>query len=228
MLYYRYREYFIHIFVIVVCIGLTAYFIVPQVVTFGQERSKEAAYEEKIALLEKNLATLNRLDGESLAEQFHTASQALPMTKDFVGVLESIAAASRIARVSVDDYSFEIGDLSTESAKLTAAKPFLQLSLTITGDSGGANRFIKALLEQLPLSEVISLSTGEKSSSLTTVFYYKPFVIASKGFDLTKPLSPLEEEDTRFLEGLRSSELPPPPLSVVVAPTATASPQLLP
>lgn len=228
IVYYQYRDYIVCVVVIVVCIFLIMQFIVPHVVTLQKERGEEAAYRQRIATLRENVSVLANVDENTLLQQFQIASSALPPGKNFAGVLESIAVAARTARVSVGDYSFEVGDLSTESAKLAAAKPFLQLTLTITGDIGGANRFIESLMQQMPLSEVLSLSTGGSSSSLTTVFYYKPFVIASDGFDLTKPLSPLSQEETRLLEELRLPELPPPPPPVVATPTATASPQLLP
>lgn len=201
ILYERYREYIAPVAVIFVCFVLIIKIIIPQVHDFVATLNIVKEMQEQIAVLKNNVQFLTSLEDQALDSQMQIASSALPMEKDFAGILNAITTASARSGVSLGDFSFAVGELSTKSAQL-ARQPTIAVTLTVGGDAFLAQRFIQELAKTVPLSEVLNVAVSGRSSSLTTVFYYKVFPPIQ--FDATKPLSALSQNEEQLLNKLSS------------------------
>lgn len=198
-LYYRYSEYATPLLVILVCLVLFAVLIVPQMRELLTLKNEDANFRKKVTVLRSNLDFLSSLNEQTLDSDFAVVSQALPTEKDFGGVLTAISSAAGKSGVALGDFAFQVGELSTKSAQLSK-RPSLAITLSVNADVVGVKRFLSKLSETLPLSEVLLLETAGRSSTLTTLFYYKPFV--QQQFDSATALSPLGKEQQELLEKL--------------------------
>lgn len=201
ILYERYREYIAPFVVIFVCFVLIVKIIIPQVQDFIATVNTAKEIQSQTAVLKNNVQFLTSLDDSALDSKMRVASLALPAEKDFVGILNGITTAAARAGVSLGDFSFEIGELSTESAQL-AGQPTIAVALTAGGDVFSVQRFIQELSKTLPLSEVLNAAVGGNSSTLTTVFYYRIFPPIK--FDERMPLSGLSQNEEQLLNKLSS------------------------
>lgn len=201
VLYERYREYLAPFVVIFVCFVLIIKVIIPQVQDFIEALKTVKELQGQIAVLKNNVQFLTSLNDSALDSKMRVASSALPAEKDFVGILNAVTAASARAGVSLGDFSFAVGELSTKSAQL-AGQPTIQVALTVGGDAFLAQRFIQELSKTVPLSEVLNVAVSGRSSSLTTVFFYKVFPPIQ--FDGSKPIFALSQSEDQLLNKLSS------------------------
>lgn len=174
ILYYKYKEFMIPVFIILVCVILFVKLIIPQIEDIRFTKDEEKVTAEHINDLKKDLVFLSALNSENLDSQLDIASSALPSTKDFVGIINSISSSAVDSGVRLEDFRFSVGELSTASAKLNT-RPFLQINLAVKGNIDGTKAFLKNLAKSFPLSETTSLEAGDSASTLITIFYYKPY-----------------------------------------------------
>lgn len=174
ILYYRYKPYLISLIIAFVCLLVFLQVIIPQVQDLASIDKESQLIREKINTLKKNTNYLSSLDESDLDSKLKVVSSALPPEKDFAAIIGAIGKAANESSVSVDDYSFQVGELSTKSASFST-KPSIAITLRITGGLDGCQRFLKELNKSLPLSEVASVQLGGDSCSITTMFYFKPF-----------------------------------------------------
>jgi hypothetical protein len=178
LLYYQYKEYFIFFVIIFVSVLLFLFIIIPQIQDFFLIRAEVDRYKEKNELLKGNISYIGKLDDGVLDSQFKTVSLALSTKKDFVNIVNSLSRASEKTGVELGDFSFEVGDLSTNSARLTAS-PVLSLNITVAGKIDAVHAFVNALYAQIPLMSISSLQLTEGSATIRTEFPYKPYVAGS-------------------------------------------------
>lgn len=201
VLYERYREYLVPFVAIFVCLVLILKIVIPQVQDFIATLNQAKEMQKEILVLKNNVQFLTSLSDSKLDSQMRIASSALPAEKDFAGILNAITAASARAGVSLGDFSFAVGELSTKSAQI-AGQPSIQVALTVSGDAFLAQRFIQELSKTVPLSEVLNVAISGRSSALTTVFYYKVFPPIQ--FVATKPIFALSQSEEQLLNKLSS------------------------
>lgn len=175
ILYYRYREFILPIIVTFVCWVIFFQFGFPQIQTFLTEKDQISTSEQTLAVMSQNYNTVASFPDMSLQSLLDTANQALPSTKDFVGILTAISNAAGIAGVTVNDYSFNVGDLSSAAPVVAGPGQTITIGLSINGNLDKTKQFIQALSNQLPLSEVTSLTVEANSlTSINARFYYQP------------------------------------------------------
>ena len=201
VLYERYREYIVPFAVIFACLVLIVRIIIPQVQDFIATVNTVKELQGQILVLKNNVQFLTGLDDSTLDSQIRIASSALPVEKDFAGILNAISLASARSGASLGDFSFAVGELSTMSAQL-APQPSIQVALTVSGDVFLAQRFIQELSKTVPLSEVLNVAVSGRSASLTTVFYYRVFPPIQ--FDASMQLSDLSQNEEQLLNKLSS------------------------
>lgn len=176
MFYYRYKQYIIPLGTIFVCFFLLLYFIWPRVTEAFSIPKQIEAQREKNDQLRQNIQTLAAQQEGQLEQDFTLTAAALPGEKDFASILYAIASAANNANVTLADFDFLVGDLSTQSAALSSNNnPSLNLKLTVSGGVRGGERFIKSLYESLPMSEVTTVNSSTNTTSLEVLFYYKIF-----------------------------------------------------
>lgn len=174
ILYYKYKEFIIPMFIILVCVTLFLKVTIPQIEDISHIKDEEKTIKDSINILKKDLIFLGTLNSENLDSELDIASTALPPGKDFIGIISSISKSAINSGVKLDDFRFSVGELSTASAKVNT-QPSLQINLAIKGNINGVKDFVEELAKSFPLSEITSLKIGDSSTTLVTVFYYKPF-----------------------------------------------------
>ncbi len=199
LLYSHYKNYIVPIAIIIACIILFFLVIIPQiqnVITLQQEQRRE---EEKLEILKNNLNLLYNLDSNTLDKQLKLTSKALPVNKDFIGILSGIAVASSKASVTLGDYGFQVGDINKTPTNVKGV-PSLELSLTVNGDLNNLISFIKELEKTIPISEIIGINLTSRNATIKTLFYYKPLPQVKIRDD--QPLSPLSQSTITEIDNL--------------------------
>ncbi|HEX7041718.1 MAG TPA: hypothetical protein VF189_00570 [Patescibacteria group bacterium] len=189
---------------------------------------------QKLSTLQQNLKIISSFDDNELNNYLDISTRALPAEKDFAGVLQAISSSAAGAGTILGDYSFQIGDITADTKSKTTQLP-LQLSITIKGDLTTARRFIEELKNQLPLSDVTSVSVNSNGTiAVTAIFYYAPLPKIS--FDDSIPLLTISTKEKEMLKLLdnpsnpdsitnvqASTPTPTPFSSITVTPTVVVS-----
>lgn len=201
ILYYRYKAYIIPFLVIFVCIILLGRIIIPQMQSFVIIKEEEKEYRERINILKKNLSYLMGLSDSDLDAQLKILSVALPIDKDYAGIINAISNVSAKSGIGVGDYSFGVGKLSTESAKLEQnQRPLIRINLQLKGDMQKIRNFLKNLQKRFPLAEVLSVQFGASSATIQINFYYRP--LSPIVYNEIDPISSFSKEDKDLINKL--------------------------
>lgn len=202
--------------VIAACSILLVIVIIPQFNNYLSIRQEVAAKQDQIRIMNENIAFINRMDKSTITSQLKSATQALPAEKDFAGILNAIADASIRSGVSVSDFSFSVGDISSRSAINTSnpvpvgnsspgsvaslgnIAPSVNLMLTIDGNIDSVKLFIKEISEKLPLSDVTTIDNKDNKTTVSIEFYYKPY--PEIAFKEDSPMQPISPEKVKLIE----------------------------
>lgn len=203
LLYLRYKDssyytIFLISLVLLVCFILFFQLALPQLQNWFSIRNEVIATRDRIAVINQNMNFINGLDKTVLDEQVTIATSALPFEKDFGGILNALTDASVKAGVSLDDYSFQLGNIASVSAqkgKKVNTFSSVQVTVAIGGDISNVSTFLKEVNTKLPLSEVTSVNGDSSTTTVKLQFYQKSF--PKIVFTDDKPLEPLsaEQED---------------------------------
>lgn len=200
VIYESYKEYLLTIGIIIICLILFAKFIIPQVQDLLLINGQKKELEGKIRVLKNNIYFLSSLDESDLDSKLQVATGALPSEKDFAGVLNAIQISSARSGVSLGDFTFKVGELSTKSAGLKK-EPGMEVTLTVRGGIDNIKRFVVELSKASPISQVSSIDVSGNSAVIITVFNYKPF--SPTAFNGSSPINPLTTKDLNLLETLK-------------------------
>jgi hypothetical protein len=226
---YRFREskyYSLSIFtsVILVCLLLLLGVIIPQVTNYLSIQKEAIERREKIRIINSNIEFMNSLDRRNLDEQLEVLTKALPLDKDFVGILNALSDASIKSGVTLSDFTFNVGEVSSKSAETEISPsaeshellPEPQQPVDLQGNVKGyvistvvvasgsmdrLSRFIKELGEKLPLSDVSKIDGRNNTTTIKIDFHYKPF--PNINFQEDVPLQSLTDEDLQLIEELK-------------------------
>lgn len=196
LLYYKYKQYLLFVAIILVSFFLLVYLVVPLIQEYFSIRAEEERFREKNAILRQNIAFVNALDSTTLDRQFEVASYAMSVSKDYVGVVNTLSVASERSGVVLGDYSFSIGDLATNSASFKQALN-LGITITVEGPLSSVKNFIINIQEQLPLVEILNVEVSGNSASITTSFPFKPYLVQT--FDYSRPFTALNQKEAELL-----------------------------
>ncbi len=206
LFYFKYKDtplytFAVSILLLAISVLLIVKGIIPQFQNWFSINQEVSQVQERINTLEKNQSFLLNLDKNQLNHNFDTVVNALPFEKDYAGVLNVINAAAVSSGVVLDDYSFQVGNLSTKSAQLNNEKG-ISVELNIKCSIDSLEDFLKKLNQMLPLSEVVDVDYGVSSAKIGLVFYYK---ILPKDIKITysQPLKPLTIENSNLLSTLQ-------------------------
>lgn len=202
ILYFKNKEFILPSMVIFICLLLFLKVLIPQFREVFLMFDQEKVLQEKLSIMKNNYSFIASLDNLNLDSQVKVVSSALPLEKDYVGIVNAISQTAARANVSVEDFGFEVGDLSTESAVLAKSRPSIKINLALKGGLENTKQFLKNLSEQFPLSEVSSVQINEQASNVSTDFYYRSF--ASIRFKEDMPIGKLSNEKKTLLDKLSS------------------------
>lgn len=187
---YQYREILTPVFVIITCIILLLFILIPQAKLWYSNQEKIALSRKTIEVLVKNLETMKIVDESELDRQLYILSRIFPVDKDYFGFSSAIADAAIRSQVSLGDYSLEVGDLTNNTPEKNSS---LHLNLSLSNGIHDVNQFLKILKTEAPLSEVINIQTTDNLTTLTIIMPYKPFPqISFRKNDIIQSLSDKE------------------------------------
>lgn len=189
---------------IIVCIALVIYWIIPELNNWFSIRNEVIATRARIAILQQNINFMNNLDKGTLNQQLQIATQALPSEKDFGSILDTISNAAANSGVSLNDYSFQLGDIASSSGQVSDESYnglfSTQVNVVVNGDINQVKLFIQRLESNLPLSEVTAVNGTEGNTTITINFYQEPF--PTSNFSPETPLTFLSAQDVSLLQKL--------------------------
>ena len=201
ILYLKYKELIIPCVVIVVSIIIFLEVILPQVKELVSIREEEKNAKARVESLKKNLLFLSNIDNSNLDIQLKLTTSALPGEKDFAGIINAISNTAVNTGVALDDFGFQVGELSTKSAKMTV-KPSIEVGLSVKTDIEGLKRFLDRLYEEFPIAQVTGVNIEKKAYGVGTAFFYKP--LAQIKFDESKELKSFSKDEQNLLNNLLS------------------------
>lgn len=207
ILYFRYKDtpwysLSIVIFLLLISMVLIGRIIFPQMQNWLSIQEEVAAAKSRIAILKNNEQQLLGTNESILNTQLQTVTSALPVEKDFAGVIRAISAAGANSGVAFNDYSFIVGNLSTESAELIP-ETYLDISISIQGDIENVNKFMTEIYQKVPLVEILSINFSANTASMKLRFYYK--VIPEKvPVNYDKPIGQIEGDKAKLMQTLKA------------------------
>jgi Tfp pilus assembly protein PilO len=209
------RAYIAPFFVFIASIFLFLQFVIPQFQSLLQAQDNLAQERLKLNNLQNDLNLLSNTDEVILNEQFDAMSKALPLDKDFGRMLNSIYYSASRTGVSLGNFSFKVGDLSTFSENEDI--PTIKISIPITAASAFTIRnFLQSINDSLPLAKISLIKTGQSISVVDLDFYYKSIdssvfnrntrSVSQEGLDLIESLSGFEDTSSFSQETIISFE----------------------
>lgn len=196
------KSYIFPVVVILVSIIIFFQFVIPQFGAFLAVRKEALAASLKLEALKANLDVLTNTNEKTLDSQLEILSQALPLNKDFIGILNSIYSTAQKTGVSLGSFSFKIGDLSR--SENSDDFPIVNVSLPINSGVTAINSFIETIGRTVPLSKVYHVKIGNISSTVGLSFYYKPLGVSNYSRDLR--ISPISQKGLTLVNQLGEFE----------------------
>lgn len=174
LLYQKYKSYLLPMLFFAVSWIVFFVYVFPSLQQFFALRDQITASEETIAQMQQNYNTLLQMDNTKLTGQLAIANAALPAEPDYAGILTTISNATGQSGVTLNDYSFQVGNLTTGTPG-SSGNQTVQLSLSLQGDIGTLKKFMTALSQSLPLSEIAQIAiTSPTTANVSANFFYIP------------------------------------------------------
>lgn len=201
ILYYRYKVFLFPLLILLVSVILASTVIFPQFKEISGGADEVKTLKENLSVSKSNLVLFSTLGDLDIDNKLNIALNAMPSEKDFTGILNAVSVSAAKSGVFLNDFSFQVGELSTTSAKLSK-QPSLQVSLSLLGGVEENRRFLKELSKALPLSEVTKVTIDNNLSKITVLFYYRPFPALK--YDSNKQIKILSQKDLELINKLSS------------------------
>lgn len=173
ILYRKYKNFLLPVFIIIGCLVTFFIIVTPQLRALLNTKDQEKLEQQKLQTLKNNYNLLFNMNESGLNSNFKVLTKALPSTKDFAGIVNSISYNSLISGVVVGDFQFSVGDV--EKAPEGALFPNLQMKLNISGSPKAILLFISNLYKSVPLPEVTNIKQSGATATLSLQFYFKAF-----------------------------------------------------
>lgn len=208
MFYKRYKGYLFSLALLLIAVTIFFQVTLPQFAAFNQIKKEIEDKKKEVVDLASSVGVVSGLDEEVLSKNLTTARNALPDTKDFIGVFLALEASSARAGVILEDFSLKIGKVYSkkvgEEVKETGASGTLSLSLAInaSGSTSQLTTFAQELQKVLPVSEVKKLNISGDNGGFEVEFYYKPYNLVA--ISSQKKVSGLTQKHEQLLEELKS------------------------
>lgn len=199
--YRHYKENILPIGIILVCIGIIFFVIVPEFNNYLKSKEELKIETQKLDVLKNNYNFLLSLDDSKADNDFKKLSLALPPNKDFVGIMSAITLSASKTGVSVEDFNFSLGDLDKVTQD-SSQFPSIKIEINLGGNAQAITKFITQLYKTAPTAEVSIIKTTGNSSTLTIIFFYKPF--PPQNVSDENPVVPISESQKLLIEEVSS------------------------
>lgn len=202
ILYRHYKDYLLPFSILVACVLVVFFVVVPQFQQYFSLQQELKAQMQKLEILKGNYNFLSNLDDSKSNTDFNALSLALPSGKDFAGIMNAVSYASAKTGVAVGDFEFSVGSLSSGSKEGVSAYPSIKIDINLIGNTKSVMQYIQELYKTAPASEVTDIKTGENSGSISILFYYKPFL--QQNVDDSAPITVLSAQDLALIKTISS------------------------
>lgn len=178
-LYYRkYKSFIIPIAISLFTLLIFIQVFLNQLFSILDTRQKIETEKSALAELQTTLNFINSADDSVLENDLSVVNKSLPDAKDILSIYLGLMSASAKANITIDSFSFKIGNLYDKNTKAKSTSGVPELSASIKSSSANPEnlaRFPDALYKSLPLSDVKQMSLSKNTSLYDLVFYYKPY-----------------------------------------------------
>jgi hypothetical protein len=196
------KSYIVPVTIIFISIILFLQFVIPQFKMLLTTREETRQATLKLKALQENLTIITNIDESDLDSQLKILNSALPLDKDFIGILNCIYSAAKKAGVGVGNFSLKIGDPAQSEKGVES--PIVKLSIPLDTGVVGANSFADIMSKAMPLSETVQIKIGETSSMVELSFYYKPLGAANYSQDAK--INPISQKGLAIIAQLKKFE----------------------
>ncbi|HSW96770.1 MAG TPA: hypothetical protein VLF89_03015 [Candidatus Saccharimonadales bacterium] len=197
LLYFQYRDFFVPVITIFVCIVVCLYVIVPQIQSYFALQNQFLQDQQQLQVLQQNFQKVTGLSDQQLNTNFNTTTAALPELKNATVVLNTISKAASVSNISLKDYTFAVGVLTKTKSSLP-----LHVTLSVNGNKDKLQKFVQQLSVSLPLSEITSIDIQDNDATINIVFYMQ--AASQSSINTSDPLQLLTNEDRSTLDLLSS------------------------
>lgn len=198
----------------IVCV-LGFVFLLPNFNRVQQVYREQKEFKKKITVLRSKNNILSSMDFAFYQENYPKVRQVLPERKDYVALFSTLDALEEKTQVTILRMDFQLGVVSTSSAKL---KRFLEtsafmipLTLEISGDIFSIKTFLESLDDLSgSLIKINSIRWETKGESYAQVvfdgqaFFYPPALTLAS---IDSPLPKLSEEEEKILDKITQIEI---------------------
>lgn len=203
ILYKKHKSVLFPIVIVLLSFFIFLRVVIPQIGNYFEVRRQAEEEQKKLNILKNNLSVLSSLNDSLLDSNLKIAGAALPIGKDFAGILTAILVSSGKSGVSLGNFEFSVGELDSEkSPSSSKTYPSIRISLVTQGGLQDVKRFTEELKKSLPLSDIISLKLGPQSSTVDLLFYYKP--LPPLNIRSEQPINHLSSDNNNVLGELTS------------------------
>lgn len=196
------KRYVFPIVTILVSVILFFQFVIPQFNSFLAVQKEAKELKLKLQVLKENFDIITNINESTLDSQLEILNSALPLDKDFVGILNSIYFAAQKTGVNLGNFSFKVGDLS--KSENGDNFPVVSLSLPITSSVAAINSFVEVISKMVPLSEISFVKVGNTSSTVSLSFYYKP--LNASNYNWNVRIKPISQKGLMLIDQLSKFE----------------------
>lgn len=205
---------------LVIC-GVFLFFFLPKFREYKQITKDIKTQDQKITILTEKLNDLNALSEKEVQDNADLALRAVPAEKDFYLVVKNIKNIFNQEGVSLPEFRFDVGMVSTDSAQSSSGEAgqqeFFTISLSFLGSMEKVEKVISRLENSLPLLAIDFFELVSESSSASGILgdYTGEMKLKSFFAPLPKTLAAVDKElpkvdsqQKKLLEGLSSFEYP--------------------
>jgi Tfp pilus assembly protein PilO len=193
--YKQYKNFLLPVGIIIASVILFFVILIPQVQGVLGAKETEAEEMKKLESLKESFNNLANMNETTISQDLASLNKVLPPTKDFAGIINSISSNAVKSGVSVGNFEFKVGDLSTKDENVPF--PTIQITLAVNGTANSTVDFIKNLYESSPVAEINSFKFSGDSTTMKIKFYYKASPAVS--LDNSLPVVALSESERDIL-----------------------------
>lgn len=195
--------------------GIFLYVFLPKFREYQKIKKEIEAQDQKIVVLTQKFNDLNALSEKELQDNVDLSLRAVPAEKDFYIVVKNIKNIFGQEGVLLPEFQFNVGEVSTQSAKATGQPESFEVKLAFFGPVDKVEKVISRLENSLPLLSVDSFKlTSESSSPSGQLGNYRGTMSLKSYFALLpKTLGAIDQElpkinsqQKKQLEGLSAFE----------------------
>lgn len=217
--YFRYKDtVYFHTGLSGICLLISVlliiYMIIPQIQNVFSLQQEVDRTKERISTINGNIAFLQALDSDTLDHDFHIASTALPPDRDVSNLVSAINASAINAGVILDDFSFQVGELTSAPVTSTPSDtvaPAVGQRITF-GARGNISQIVTLVSElhkKIPILSISNVEAEFTSGDLTQIsllYFAQNFPLVQQ--DEAVPMSDISPQNKAQIRQLEEWEVP--------------------